>query len=227
MSQSKLKEEIRSEELEALKFRLEQTRYRMEIAKWIIIACGAIISFYVLDLGRLKLEEFRVSAENERQLLNAYLTATESAQPDIWKRKLRILKTISNDKRMQEWAQNELEYIETFAAIDALYRETLRVTSLLVAQRNLNDPERVKARVRFSQIYWSELLIEGESQDVEKVIIQFKKALELAEQQPKEPKVWNDLNIPLYELSMVVQKVLSKIKQHPGSPSVRSTQRSQ
>src|SRR5262249_46524709 len=144
-------------DLEFLKFQLERSRYRIDILKWIIIALGAIISFWVIDRGKLKLEQFRVTADSQRQLLEAYLKTTEAPEPDVWKRKLHILENLADDERMQRWVHIELQYIESFAALDALYRETLKVASQLIDPERLNDPERTKARARFNQLYWADL----------------------------------------------------------------------
>ena len=48
--------------VEAEKLRLEQARYRADILKWIVVAVGAVISFAVVDYGKLRLEQFRVQA---------------------------------------------------------------------------------------------------------------------------------------------------------------------
>src|SRR5262245_36218721 len=113
--------------------------FNFEIAKWIIVALGAVVSFYVIDVGKLRLEEFRSRAENQRSLLTAYLNATEAVQPDVWKRKLRVLQTFSDDARIREWAGQELEYIQNFAALDALYVETMRVAAQLVSRSSVKD----------------------------------------------------------------------------------------
>ena len=89
-------------------------------------------SFYVIDYGKLTLEQYRVRADGQRQLLEAYLKATESPEPDVWKRKLHILENFADDDHMRQWAQAELKYIQEFAGLDALYRETLKVASQLV-----------------------------------------------------------------------------------------------
>ena len=99
-------------DLEVSRFRLEQARYRADILKWIVIALGAVISFAVIDWGKLRLERARVLADGQRQLLEAYLTATESAQPEVWKRKLHILHNFAADDRTRKWAQSELQYID-------------------------------------------------------------------------------------------------------------------
>jgi hypothetical protein len=110
--------------LEQKRLRLEESRFRYDVLKWAMVVIGAIVSFYVIDVGKLRLEEFRSRAENQRALLQSYLGATESVQPDVWKRKLLVLQTFSDDQSIRDWAAGQLKYIENFAALDALYRET-------------------------------------------------------------------------------------------------------
>ena len=73
-------------ELERSRFELDRIRHRADILKWIVVAVGAVISFAVIDFGKLQLERFRATAENRRELLNSYLKATEAPEPDVWKR---------------------------------------------------------------------------------------------------------------------------------------------
>ena len=80
-----------AEDLERRKFELERSRYLMDVLRWIVVAIGAVASFYVIDLGKLRLERAQATADNQRQLLEAYLKATESAEPEVWKRKLGVL----------------------------------------------------------------------------------------------------------------------------------------
>ena len=169
-----------SVDLEVRKLELERARYRTDILKWIVVAIGAVVSFVVIDYGKLKLERFRVTAESQRQLLDAYLRATEAPQPDVWKRKLHILQNFADDERMQQWADTELKYIETFAGLDALYRETLKVASQLVEPGRLTHPDRAQARARFNQLYWADLPYAGESQKVIEAMIAFRQGLLLA-----------------------------------------------
>jgi hypothetical protein len=190
-----------AEDLELLKFRLEQSRYRTDILKWVVIAIGAIISFAVVDYGKLTLERFHVTADSQRQLLEAYLTSTESPQPDVWLRKLHILQNFATDERIQTWAGKEIEYIKDSAALNALYRETLKVASQLVEPGQLNDTERIKARVRFNQLYWADLPYAGESQAVITAMIAFRNQLMAAESLPDDKEAWELLNIRLIELS--------------------------
>jgi hypothetical protein len=174
--------------------------FNFEIAKWIIIAGGAVVSFYVIDVGKLRLEEFRSRAENQRSLLTAYLNATEAVQPDVWKRKLRVLQTFSDDQRIREWAGKELEYIENFAALEALYVETMRVASQLVSQGSLKDPKRDVLRARYEQLYWADPFYK-ESQQVEEAMVRFRKALEAAEANPANAGAWQQLNDAMLQLS--------------------------
>jgi hypothetical protein len=150
------------ESIESQRLRLERARYQADILKWIIVAIGATVSFAVIDYGKLGLEQFRAAAENQRGLLNAYLTATESPEPDVWKRKLHLIMSLTDDHKTTAWAQAEIEYIDRFAALDALYRETLKVASQLVEPGRVNEPDRVQARARYNQLYWADLPYAGE-----------------------------------------------------------------
>jgi hypothetical protein len=134
---------------------LDKTRYRTDVLKWIVIAIGAVASFAVIDYGRLQLDKFRATAENQRQLMDAYIRATETPEPDLWIRKLHILINFAVDEQSKNWAKSELTYVERFAALDALYKETLKVASQLIDSNQLNEPERVRARARFNQLYWA------------------------------------------------------------------------
>jgi hypothetical protein len=69
-----------SEDLDKLKLALEAKRYKADVWRWVIAAVGAVVSFIVIDFGKLQLEQFRVQAENQRLVLNAYLVASESAR---------------------------------------------------------------------------------------------------------------------------------------------------
>src|SRR5262250_188044 len=104
-----------AEDLERRKFELERSRYLMDVLRWIVVAVGAVASFYVIDLGKLRLERAQATADNQRQLLEAYLKATESAEPEVWKRKLGVLLKFGDDERTKQWAREELNYIDTFA----------------------------------------------------------------------------------------------------------------
>jgi hypothetical protein len=208
-----------SADLELLKFRLERSRYRTDILKWVVVAIGAAISFAVIDYGKLQLERFRANADSQRQLLEAYLKATESPQPDVWKRKLHILQNFAIDERMQAWAQVELIYIERFAAQDALYRETLKVASQLVEPGLLNDPERIKARIRFNQLYWADLPYVRESPAVEKAMIAFREQLMAAERASEDTRAWESLYNRLIELSGALRDSTPNYPLQPTPPS--------
>jgi hypothetical protein len=175
--------------------------FNFEIGKWIVVTIGAVVSFYVVDLGKLRLEEFRSRAENQRSLLTAYLNATEAVQPDVWKRKLRVLQTFSDDQRIREWAGQELVYIENFAALDALYVETMKVAAQLVSRNTLKDPKRDTIRARYEQLYWADLPFYKESREVSAAMIKFRAALESAEASPASSDAWQQLNGAMIGLS--------------------------
>jgi hypothetical protein len=191
--------------LESQRLALERARHRADIAKWIVAAIGAAVSFGVIDYGKLRLERERSAAENQRLLLQAYLTATESAQPDIWRRKLHVLTSLVAEDRVREWARAELSYIDDFAAKDALYRETLRVASQLVTPSKPDDSERVLARKRFEQLYWADLPYIHESAEVEDAMVKFRRALLGTEKSRQDVDAWTTLDSRLLELSKVLR----------------------
>lgn len=195
-----------AEELERQKFELERSRYRMDILRWIVVAAGAIISFAVIDYGKLRLERAQAAADSQRQLLEAYLKATESPEPEVWKRNLGVLEQLTDDSRMRQWVQREREYIDTFAAQDALYRETLKVASQLIEPARLSDPERAKSRARFDQLYWADLPYVHESANVSGAMVAFRKGLIAAESAPAEAEAWSRLYSLLIQLSTTLAR---------------------
>ena len=200
---------VGAERLEVEKLRLEQARYRADVLKWVVVAVGAVISFAVIDYGKLQLERFRATSENQRELLNAYLKATESPEPDVWKRKLKLIVNSTDDTKTIAWAAAELEYINNFAALDVLYRETLKVASQLVEPNRMTAPDRVQARARFNQLYWADLPYAGESEQVISAMVAFRSQLIIAENaRPgvEGRKHWEQLNRNLIGLSSALRE---------------------
>jgi hypothetical protein len=186
---------------------LDRWKLIADVAKWVIAGIAAVVSFIVIDVGSLNLEKFKAQAENQRLLLQAYLNATESVQPDIWKRKLRVLQTYSQDERIRNWAGAELQYVQSYAEQDALYRETLKVASQLVRRSKGESNGRWEdARSRFEQLYWADLPYARESPDVAKAMIDFRKALLAAESKPNADQLWTDLDLSLLRLSNALRQ---------------------
>ncbi len=201
------KEEGRQpDNIEKLKLELERARYRTEIVKWIVIAIGAVISFAIIDYGKLRLEQARLASDNQLRFIEAYSKATEAAEPEIWKRKLAVLQLFATDANVKAWAQNQLKYIDEFAALDALYRETLKSASQLVDSGTVNEPERMKARRRYEQLYWADLPFAGESSEVASAMVKFRAGLVGAERTPTNFEAWADLNSLLIELSQTLKQ---------------------
>lgn len=192
-------------DLEIQKLQLEKARQRNELWKWVIAALGAIVSFLVIDYGKLRLERHRFEAESRRQVLTAYIEATEAPEPEIWKRKLHILETFSGDENTTRWAREQLEYIQRYAALDTLYRETLQVAAQLTERSALGSPERARARARFNQLYWADLPFAGETQPVVQAMIAFRTKLMEAEAAPEDQAAWDELNAALISLSNVLR----------------------
>lgn len=191
-------------ELAKQKFDLERLRFRAELLKWIIIAVGAIVSFVAIDLGRLQLEKYRARDQHERELLAAYLTATESPEPQIWKRKLRVLQTFSTETTTIDWAEDELKYIEETAGLEALYLETLKVASQLVDPSRITDVKRSEARARFEQLYFADLPFFGEHRQVASGMVDFRQALMTAEASRETGTAWTKAQSELLDLSAIL-----------------------
>ena len=196
--------------LEILKLKLERARYRSEIIKWIAVAIGAAVSFAVIDYGKLRLEQMRLASDNQLKFIEAYTKATETAEPEIWKRKLDVLQLFATDDHVRAWAKNQLDYIDEFAALDALYRETLKTASQLVDSAMANDSERKKARRRFEQLYWADLPFAGESTEVASGMIAFRKGLLAAETTSTEVEAWASLNSLLIDLADTLKQATRK-----------------
>jgi hypothetical protein len=192
--------------LEILKLKLERARYRSEIVKWIVVAIGAAVSFAIIDYGKLRLEQVRLTSDNQFRFIEAYSKATEAPQPEIWKRKLDVFKVFATDDHVQEWITNQLETIENFAALDALYRETLKTASELIIPTAENNEERNNARKRFEQLYWADLPFAGESQEVIDAMIAFRDGLMEAEAAPKDEIKSSKLNSLMYDLSKTLNR---------------------
>ena len=200
-------ESTASLEIERARLDLEKQRFRMESIKWIAIAAGAVASFAVIDYGKLQLERFRSYSENQRDLLKSYLAATDTAQPDVWTRKLKIILNMTDDEKLRQWANAELDYIQSSAARDALYREALKVASQLVEPTQLHDPVRKQLRARFNQLYWADLPFVGESIDVAAAMVEFRKKLMAAEMAGEDDAdKWAATNAALINLSNVLRR---------------------
>lgn len=194
-----------SKKLDHLQYRLEVARFRAELGKWAILAVGAVVSFYLLDLGKLNLEQARFRAETKRQLLDAYFRASESPQPEVWKRKLYILENIADDESTKKWAHRELEFVREFAELNTLYRETLNTACQLTDRRRLKEPARIRARARYEQLYWADLPFAKESQEVESAMVEFRSRLIEAENSPDDAVRWDELNSHLLRLSRALR----------------------
>lgn len=206
---------------DAEKLRLEQARYRTEVWKWIIIAVGAVTSFIVIDVGKLRLEESRAKAEDRRELLSAYLTATESPQPEVWRRKLQLIYNSAQDENTRKWVHLQWNYINDYAELDALYRETLKAASQLVDPDRITEPGRVQARVRYNQLYWADLPFARESTEVSKAMVEFRNQLLIAEGATSNAtglKEWEKLNLQLLQLSRVLKASMPPMELDPTQP---------
>lgn len=186
------------------KLRLEEYRFYAELAKWIAVAIGAIVTFLVIDRGKLDVEKFRSHSEDRRALLQSYLAATEAVQPDVWRRKLSVLRTLPEDEHIRQWAAEQLKELDEFGERKALFRETVRIASQLVDRSTLADSSRKAARSRYEQLYWADLPFVREETEVEGAMVQFRQALLQAEAAPQNQDLWNALSLKMLNLARVL-----------------------
>ena len=154
------------QKLEYEKLMTDRLKTRNELIKWALIAVGAIISFWIIDIGKLKLEKLNAESIRQQKLLDSYLTATEASNPDLWKRKLKLIKNFAKDSIIAEWTTKELVFIKEKAALLSFYKETINVASVIANKETFRTPEWHTATKRFYQLYWAELPFYGESDTV-------------------------------------------------------------
>ncbi len=200
------------QKVEYEKLKVERSKAKYELMKWLLLAIGAIISFYVIDIGKLNIERFTAEAANQEKLLNSYLVATESPNPDLWQRKLSLIKHFSKDSAILLWADREVKYINEKAALLALYKETLNVTSILANRQLYGTEEWQNASKRYYQLYWAELPFYGESPSVSSAMIAFKKQLDQI-QTNKEVEKWEKMDFALIELSSTLREESENLKE--------------
>jgi len=189
-------------DFERAKLTLERDRFRAEIIRWLVLAVGAVVSFAVIDYGRLQLERFRTTAENERALLNAYLEASATVEPDLWLRKLDLIRTLSTNDRLRSWAAGEIIFVRQCAAKAAIYRETLRTGAALLDPHDRSD-KRIAARRRFEELYWADLPYVRESSEVAAAMVKFRTALVAADSGSPGGEL-PDLNVAMIDLGRVL-----------------------
>lgn len=167
--------------LESPSLSLERRRLNIDLLKWIVVAIGAVVSFLVIDMGKLELEKTKAEGELQQKLLSAYLQATETPNPDIWKRKLDVIYTLAPNDELKDWATKQIKAIDDSLALNTLYKETVITASRLVANPDTSSPEWKADRIRFEQFYWAELPFAGESEEVANAMKYFRNALIAAE----------------------------------------------
>jgi len=213
LTDSQIKDLTFEQKLDYEKLKVERLKARSEIIKWFLIAAGAVISFYVIDVGKLKIEKFTAESGNQERLLNSYLSATESPDPDLWKRKLGLIKQFSKDTAILHWADREEKYINEVSALLALYKETIKVASILANKQISGTTEWSNASSRFYQLYWAELPYYGESQPVISKMIAFKRELDEIQHNNDRQNDWESMDGALYELSKTLKEESKKLEQ--------------
>ena len=187
------------------------TAETLELLKWAVAAFGAMVSFFIIDLGRLNLEKYKTKTQKEQSLLNSYLLATETPDPDLWLRKLRLIKMFSTDSQILEWASGEEKFIKEQSALIELYKETVKVTSILANRKTYNTPDWIEASKRYYQLYWADLPYYGESQPVISTMMEFKKQFDKIEND-RTTEQWEAMNIALIELAETLREETKKLE---------------
>lgn len=163
--------------LELLKLRLEVSKHRTETAKWIVIALGAVASFWIIDRGKLNLERQKTSAE----IVKVYLEGTEAPDPELWKRKLDVIAGVAEEERIRSWAMEQNRKLDAHNTLTILCKETLRIAARLMDLSDLKEPGRQAARKRFEELYWADLVYAREPKELERAMVEFKRALDIVE----------------------------------------------
>lgn len=199
-------------EKEIAEIALENKKLIFAVIKWVIIAIGVVISFWVIDVGKLKLEREKARNLNKQNLLNTYLQATETPNPDLWLRKLRLIKALSDNDMadMKLWAQKEEKYIKEVSALVVLYQETVKVVSILSNRDQYLSDEWKSARNRFYELYHGDLVFYKESDNVQTAMVQFKHQLEAIN--PNEDNSWDEMDQQLLSLVIVLSEESEKLK---------------
>jgi hypothetical protein len=192
--------------LERDKLALERRKLDLELYKWIVVAIGAVISFAVVDFGKLKIEEFRETSKHERELLSSYLKAIESPKPEIWKRKLQFIKSFTKDDNILAWAKEQLTFFGNLGTKESLYGEALETARKLSGPGTRDE----KLWTRFEELYWSELPFVGESSDMVNAMVRFRKALVSAHAAPEidSEEEWSQVKRALIQLTRTVKSEL-------------------
>jgi hypothetical protein len=190
---------------------LEKLKLKFQILKWILIAIATVFTFWVIDVGKLNIEKFKAHTRHEEKLLDAYILATKSSDPEEWKRKLNLLSHFSKDSSIIKWTQKEKVYIYEKAPLLTVYKETVRVCSIVANRQLYASDEWNNALKRYYQLYWADLPFYGETQNIIEVMISFKSELDKIESK-EDIEQWKNLDYALIELSEVFKEEYIKLQ---------------
>jgi len=192
----------------------------IDLIKWAIVGVCAIISFIVIDIGRLNIENAKFEADRRQKLLESYLASTETSDPLVWRRKLQIVSRLG-DYDMCAFAVAQLQFIDEHEARNALYREAVSVAGRLIDTQIYGQPEWYQRKSRLNQLYYGELPLAKLSDDVRTSMDNYFEKLKAAEDHHPSLDGWKDAGIALAELSKAVAKDMPKDSEStlPGKAS--------
>ena len=200
--------------IEFQRFELEKKKFHFERFKWILIGFGAILTFWFIDRHRLNIEEFEIKSEINAKLMSSYLDATEVNDPELWKRKLSLIRNFSNDSTIIKWTIVEERYINEKLALLSKYIELIEVTSILVNKKNYASIKWEEAYHRFNQLFLVELNIYSNNKEVIELLTEFN--YDLNDIQSNDGKLgWKKIASGLVNLSKILKdelKLLTSIR---------------
>lgn len=149
--------------------------------------------------ARLQLEERKQIHEMRQEYLSRVLTDRQS------ERVLEFLVHVEDDVRLKSWAEAELKKTESkIRTQKELYTETMQLVSRLASSNNTIDVDSADYE-RFWELYRGEL-ISVESRQVEALMVQIGKELELLSSQETKPS--NELKKLSFQLSLTMKSEL-------------------
>ena len=184
----------------------------VDLIKWVIVGVCAIVSFVVIDVGRLNIENAKFEAERRQKLLESYLASTETSDPLVWRRKLQIVSRLG-DYDMCAFAVAQLQFIDEHEARNSLYREAVALAGQLIDTQIYGQPEWYQRKSRLNQLYYGELPLARLNNEVRAAMENYFEKLKAAEDHHPSTDGWKDAGMALAELSKTVAKDMPKDSQ--------------
>lgn len=192
------------------RFLLEERNVWFTMVKWGLLAVGSCIVYCTIDKVNVKTEKFKVDSAYETKLMDSYLAATETVNPDLWLRKLAIIKNFAKDASTKAWVEKEEKYISQKLALLSLYKELIGVCSVIANRREFGSEKWNEAYAKFYQLHFAQLPFYDESLDVADEMSRFKKQMDVINNDSSK-KNWDEIDKCLLSLSGLLKEQTNKI----------------